>query len=120
MISEELAKYKKLISNGDIEVRIVSDSMTPFIKVGQSVKITKIERELQPFDIVVFLGSGKRMICHFVLKVFEEHIITTNSLKLSNVDAPILKENILGIAQEIKLPLFFRLKTIIFFLFFNR
>lgn len=118
MISSEFKRLKDNIKKTDVEVRIVSDSMTPFIKVGQKVNLTHLTRPLRPFDLIVFLGADKKLICHFVIKVLGEHVLTTNSKSIKKVDPPVLQENILGLVTNIKLSKFFKFKTILYYLLF--
>lgn len=120
MLKEEFEILKLKILKNDIEINIVSDSMYPFIKINQKLKVKALSEPLAIFDIIAFLGKEQKIYCHYVLKVLDDHVITAGTKTLSNIDEPILKDNILGIVDSVKLGLFFKLKVLLYFSLFKR
>lgn len=111
MKHDEFQFLKDQISKKDISVKIVSDSMVPFVHVGQVIKVSALTCKPSRFDIVVFLGANHKLICHVVMEVFDKHLVTKGSKNGSNMDQPILISNILGIVREIQLSRFYKIKT---------
>lgn len=116
MKHDEFQFLKDQISKKDINVKIVTDSMYPYIRIGQVIKVSAAKINFAPFDIIVFLGPDHKLICHVVIKVFEDHLITRGAKSGSNLDEPILKSNILGVVNGIKLSRFFKLKMLLKYL----
>ena len=64
---EDFESYKKEISSqGNILVRVVTDSMEPLIKVNEQFIVERIDdlEALKRFDIIIFLLEGK-LLAHF-------------------------------------------------------
>ncbi|WP_157680503.1 hypothetical protein [Bacteriovorax sp. Seq25_V] len=118
MDKNEFQILKEEIKLKNLEVDIISDSMGPYIKVGQAVEVTRVDDEfLKPFDIIIFRGVNNKLICHFILKVIDDYIITCSTKNIKNRDLPILKDNLLGKVVGIELPFFIKLKVFFYYLF---
>lgn len=103
-----------------LSCRIVSDSMSPFIKVGDEIKIStpeSLNRPLSRFDLIVFTQSNKLM-CHYVWRKNKHFnkgkVLATRSLKNPREDDyPVSQEHILGVVVGKKLSWWRRLKILI-------
>ncbi|MBT7608714.1 MAG: S24/S26 family peptidase [Bacteriovoracaceae bacterium] len=96
-------------------LRVVSDSMTPFIKVGEKVEI-KYEnvKNLKIFDTVVFWSNGI-LLCHFFWSSDSENedFFLTKSLKYRNeFDLKNNNQHLLGIVSDKNASLFLKIKMI--------
>jgi signal peptidase I len=110
---------KKLLEkNGVVQIKIVSDSMNPIIKVGEILKVAPLrtEGEIKRFDIIVFF-DGNTLKCHFVWLGMQNKFssqITTRSLgDLYHDEVPLSRELILGWIIDRKIPLWWKLKIIL-------
>lgn len=77
---------------------IVSDSMTPLIKVGDKIIVEVGCRDLRRFDVVVILVNGK-LVCHFLWamnRIVEPILFQTMNLKHAGKDFPVSFEDYLG------------------------
>lgn len=78
---------------------IVSDSMEPLIKVGDTITVNVGNRELERFDVVVFWDEGK-LVCHYVWtmnRIVPIDLLQTRSLKYhKGKDVPIGPSDYLG------------------------
>jgi signal peptidase I len=100
-------------AHGGFNCRVVSDSMTPFLKVGEIVRIEPVGdfRDLRRFDVIVY-KSGDKLFCHYVwsLNRLEPPTVVTRSLKgRRHDDLPVPFGDILGRATGRRLPLGSRL-----------
>ncbi|OUR93626.1 hypothetical protein A9Q84_19345 [Halobacteriovorax marinus] len=106
---EDFLMMKKIIlSRGNIEVEIVSDSMEPLIKTGELIKVQNVEEDLKLFDIIVFWRDGQ-FVSHFVWRFngISHKTITTRSLKDKGAnELPVEFENVLGIIKDKKISLY--------------
>lgn len=113
--SDAFAAYRTILAKTKtLSCRILSDSMWPLLRVGQSVTISPVPDELRPFDLIVF-RYGERLYCHFVWAVWKDpHEIQTRSLKtcLSN-DLPIDPSHVLGKVVDRKVPWWMRAAVIL-------
>jgi len=101
---------KKLMDDGKLNIRIVSDSMYPCLKIGDQIEVAPLTRPLKTFDIIVYL-SENRFICHYVWKnqIDFDNTIVTRSIKNSNSDEiPLPFSNILGQVNERRISLLLR------------
>ena len=104
-----------LEKTGMIPIKIISGSMEPVIKVNQTVIITKVDRPLARFDIIVFKGD-QGLICHYVRHVNrivttdDNDLIQTRGLNSKHNDVPIHRDQVLGIVISHRLNLWRKLR----------
>lgn len=96
---------KRIKKDGFLGIRIISDSMVPFINVGEEVMVSEFiePKQLQRFTPILY-WDGRKLICHYywneskLTNAEGKKTIITRSLKESKSnDIPIPLENILGI-----------------------
>lgn len=96
----------------DLNIRIVTGSMKPWIQPGSYVKVkTARFEELKLWDIVIYWRK-EALICHVVAKIDSAYIITSplnKPFKKKLYDPPVHKSAILGVVTEPKFGLFHRL-----------
>jgi hypothetical protein len=111
---EEFRTLKDDISTqGNLDIRVVSDSMVPIMMINESFIVDNIGdlEELKKFDIVIFLLDEKLMAHFFWGKNFMNTEFMFKSLKeINSFDLPIPRENILG-RVRLEFPLKFKLKV---------
>ena len=78
-------------------VTIVSDSMSPLIKVGERVEVS-YKDHYKSFDVVIYHHRDGRLICHYIWQKsrLEEGSYLLRSLKGTAFDLPVALEKILG------------------------
>lgn len=112
-VSEEKFLYlqKELLTKGELEARIVSDSMSPLIRSGDNIVIERLDSEPNPNDIIVFMYH-QNLYCHIFLGVsqIEKNCYKTMGLNNDGIDMPIKREDILGIVTNYKLGFMSKLK----------
>lgn len=114
--SEFRELHERLKSDGVGRVTILSGSMEPLIKVGQSIEIVPAPdpSELRPFDVVVFF-TGRIFICHYVTTVVQSANqrweIQTRSL-VGGFDEWFDSKMILGLAQ-VKIGIFRKIREVL-------
>ena len=110
----EFKVLKHKLNLGPVDVRIVSDSMTPLICVDQTVKVEKAcLDDLKPFDILLFRNYKSMMICHFYLKKSNfdtQKYITSGISPRLHFDIPVHENDIVGRVMNVKMGLFLKLK----------
>jgi len=94
MNEEEFQELKKLsLFKGEV----VSNSMSPIIKQGETVIVEVGQKDLRRFDIVVIFLDGK-LVCHYLWQM--NKIVQPPLLQTRNVfgqdDFPILESEYLG------------------------
>lgn len=97
---EELSreKFEKLKELPIFKGMVVTDSMTPLIKVGDMIMVDVGNRDLKRFDVVVFYSDGK-LICHYLwaMNRFVTPILfQTRGLKFGAKDFPVSIDDFLG------------------------
>lgn len=113
-IKFELLKNK--LEDGPIEIRIVSDSMLPLIKVGDTISMFKKPTKLKAFDIIVFFDVDK-LVCHFIWKDqkdFNGSIITRSLKEPYKNEVPRNYKDIIGIVSSKKISSTTRIKILFF------
>ncbi|MCR9202935.1 MAG: hypothetical protein NXH75_00015 [Halobacteriovoraceae bacterium] len=104
---------KKLLRGDIVSLQVVSDSMEPVIKTGESIDVGHISlKSLRPFDIILFFQGG-RLNTHLLVKTDEiNNQFITQPLKLpKHNDYPLSGDEILGIVKNKKLNLWHRLRV---------
>lgn len=92
---------------------VVSDSMSPVIKVGEKIIVEVGNRDLERFDIIVILLDGK-LVCHYLWamnRIITPILLQTRSLKGSR-DFPVSFDEYLGKVVSHKLSFFNKLKIV--------
>ena len=112
----EFLKFKKNFKH-QTRVQIVSGSMAPFIKKGESITIEPATiEEIKPWDIIIYWSPEKEIfICHMFVRREEGHIIC-KPLGFNKEDTPVPEQYILGHVitpsfsafQRLLLKLFYR------------
>lgn len=91
-------EFEKLKKSPFFKGVIVSDSMSPLIKVGDKIVVSVGDRELNRFDIVVIYVNGK-LICHYLWamnRVITPILFQTRNLKNGGKDFPVSFDDYLG------------------------
>ena len=105
----------RILSQKTFRGRIVSDSMSPFIKTGDEVLIEVKASNLSRFDIIVFEMDGK-LICHYIWslnQIITPKLIQTRALTGAR-DVPISEESYIGKVISHRLGFWQRLKILLF------
>lgn len=113
---EDFLIYKNILSQKDkILIRIVSDSMAPFISIDEILEIRPLSTDLKRFDILVFWQNDK-LICHFLWKAhIDNEYFFFKSLKYPRQsDDSIDKRFLLGRVSHKKLNFYYKLKIFLF------
>jgi len=113
----DLTVFKKTLKRDkQARLTVVSDSMSPIIKVQEVISIQYIEDHglLKVFDIVIF-EQADRLNCHFLAKVDPENdLFVTKSIKNpSDSDYPLESKQILGIVKDKKMSLFSKIRLLL-------
>ena len=85
----------------DTPVQIVTSSMSPWIKAGETVLISPIKiTELKPFDIIIYWDSeAEILICH-IFKEIRDNKLITKPLSTNTEDSPFNLSHLLGIVTK--------------------
>lgn len=98
-------KALKKKSNQPLEVRIITNSMNPWIKAGSHVKVKVCPvGELKPYDIILFWRADK-LVCHILKEIDSNFVITAplNQPKGKKIeDPPTHESHVLGKVTEPK------------------
>jgi hypothetical protein len=94
---------KKLQIQSSVEIRVISDSMTPLISPGEILHISSAPQTLRRFDIIVF-DHYNIPTCHFYWGETASGKLSAKSLKfLFPSDIPFEKEKLIGIVLNKKI-----------------
>lgn len=96
--------------------KIISDSMSPVLKVGQEVEIVPVLdfSQLKRFDIIVF-KLGQDICAHFIwtkqndLRTGNEVLITRSLKNPNNNDYPLYSDKIVGKILNHSIPQYWRI-----------
>lgn len=79
---------------------IMSDSMSPLIKTGDSIVVEVGTEDVRRFDIIVFWNeSEKKLTCHYlwaINRIVTPVLYQTRSIRYGFRDHPISREEYLG------------------------
>ena len=104
---------RKQISLKPLEIKIITGSMKPLIKIDEIVIVEKIETsKLKPFDIVIYHSAEKLLICHFIWdlsKLNPNHFLLGSMQNVNGLDKPVPQGKILGIVTNKKITLFYKI-----------
>lgn len=97
-----------------IKFIVVSDSMSPLIKIGDELKIEIVSKNVKfkRFEILLF-KSEFGFTCHYFWKSndhFDKGLIITRNLKDGDHDIPFDRQLVVGIIKNFKISLFSKLK----------
>lgn len=112
---EDFLLYRNLIyQKKSIQIRIVSDSMAPFISINEMLEVQPLNGEPKRFDVIVFWESNK-LVCHFLWKVHvdNEYFFFKSLKHPRKTDDPVERQNVLGQVPQKKLSLYYKLKIFI-------
>jgi signal peptidase I len=114
-----LILQKLLHKHRKINVKIITDSMSPLICPGDIITIYPINRsKLKRYDIIVF-SEQTHYTCHFIWSKSQliPNAYITKSLKHpENIDFTVKAEDIIGITHY-KISYWQKIKIILFLLF---
>ena len=82
----------------NIAFKVVSDSMTPLIKISDSLKVVSENKNYKIFDIIVFKRSSD-LVVHYVWRnqiEFNQTVITRSLKNIYSDEEPIHKNEIIG------------------------
>ncbi|TNF01577.1 MAG: hypothetical protein EP326_04020 [Deltaproteobacteria bacterium] len=112
---------ERIKKQGFMGIRIISDSMDPFIQVGEEVTVSEFvnNKQLQRFTPILY-WDGKKLVCHYfwnqsrIPNADGKQTIVTRSLKQTKSnDVPVPIENILGIVVGRKLSAMKRISILL-------
>lgn len=109
---EKFAEIKNYLdSSNTIDIKVVTGSMKPVIKVNEIVKVKKID-SLKMFDICIFRRTDGVLIAHFFFKqsLINENEVYFASLNPVVVDSPIEISQILGKVVNKKISLIYKIR----------
>lgn len=110
---QRLAEIQHALEEYDVvELNVVSGSMLPLIGINEKIlvqSIHKLNRELEPFDIILFL-QDQILLCHYVAHINflpgpdGRRFVTTQGLSSPGEDLPVYYDQILGtvVSHQIK------------------
>ena len=113
---EFLVLKKTLAFDGELPIKIVTDSMRPLLQVDEKLKVIVPPKKLKMFDLVVFYQSEK-LNCHFLWRDQKNfnNTIVTRSLKQPKVDdPPVPYECILGVVKGKSISILQKLKILFY------
>ncbi len=106
---------KKLASGEPHQLTVVSDSMTPLIKVGEeiTIKAKPAPENLQIFDIVLFYQGG-RLNAHILTKIDKnkDQLITRPLKDPRHQDYPLNYDDLLGVISNKQLSWWHKFKVL--------
>lgn len=95
--AEFLIIKKKLLTDGKLNVRIISGSMEPLIKTGETVIVEPVN-DLKKFDIILYHSDDKNLICHFFWREshFQKNALLIQAFGHASLDQVVYTDKILG------------------------
>lgn len=113
-VTREVFERMKAQENGFQKFEVVSGSMLPLIRVGDSV-VVAVGAAVKRFDVVAFWG-GDKLICHVLwhinrrVSVAGGQLYLTCPLSVGGADLAITDANMLGPVVNFRLGLWQKLK----------
>lgn len=101
---------KKKIRKEPLDIRIISGSMEPLIKIDEQVKVEYCESP-KVFDVIIYHSADNKLICHFVWgeSKAQPGFLLLQSLTSAPLDLPVAQEKILGRVKGKKISLFYKM-----------
>ena len=99
----------------DFKGVIRSDSMEPFLKVGDEITVEVGVRELNRFDLIIFWRNNQ-MFCHCLWSInrfMEPIFLQSRCIKYQDREHPIPLIDYLGKVTSHQLPVRYKLKIIL-------
>lgn len=118
LIQLEALKHR-LNKHSTIEIKIISDSMEPLLKINETVSIVPAVKSFDVFDLIVFWRDGK-LFCHYIWRnqiSFNKTIVTRSFKSLYSDEKPVEIQYVLGSVEGKKISflakLFILIKNVI-------
>ena len=94
--------------------KIISDSMSPVIQVGETITVEVGQKNLKRFDIIVFYDDEK-LICHYLwrMNLLVTPILLQTRCLSGGMDIPMTFDNYLGKVVSHQLSLWWKLKILL-------
>ena len=108
-------QFERLKVLKEFKAVIRSDSMEPFLKVGDQITVDVGVKDLKRFDLIIFWRNNQ-MFCHclWTMNRFMEPIfLQSRCIKYQDREHPIRFEDYLGKVTSHELPIRFKLKIMI-------
>lgn len=99
-----------------ITFKVVSDSMSPLIKINEFLKISNENKDYRPFDIIIFKRSSK-LVVHYIWRnqiAFNQTVITRSLKKIYFDEEPVHQNDIIGLVTNFKIGPLLKYKILIF------
>jgi len=100
----------------NIAYKVVSDSMSPIIKVGDELSVLPLNNNIKRFDILLFKRNST-LVVHYVWKnqiTFNKSFITRSLKNIYLDEEPVELEQIIGSVQNFKINSWLKFKVILF------
>lgn len=110
-----LDQFEKIKALPLFKGKVVSDSMSPLIKVGEDIVVDVGATELKRFDIVVIFIDGK-LVCHYlwrINRVIKPVLLQTRNMS-GKLDYPVPEEAYLGRVISHRLSFWWKIKILFF------
>ena len=99
----------------NVEFRVVSDSMTPLIKIQDTLTVDRVAGDLRTFDIIVFKRSSN-LVVHYIWKdrlAFNNTLITRSLKNIYTDEEPVYKNELVGLVTNFKMNSLLKFKILI-------
>jgi len=106
LIQLEVLK-SRLSKEHTIEIKIISDSMQPLLKIDETVTVIPFEKKCEIFDLIVFWRNDK-LFCHYMWRdqiSFNNSVITRSLKEPYSDEKPVERIHILGTIKDKKIRL---------------
>lgn len=114
LIQFEVLK-NRLVKENKIEIKIISDSMEPFLKIEEKIYTIPVTKDFEVFDLIVFWRDGK-LICHFVWRnqiSFNKTVVTRSFKNIYLDEKPVESRYILGFISNKKISFFTKIVIVL-------
>ena len=94
--------------------KIVSDSMSPLIKVGEEIVVDVGAQDLKRFDIIVIFIKDK-LVCHYlwqINRIVKPILLQTRNMR-GQLDFPVPEKDYLGKVMSHKIGFWKRLRILL-------
>ena len=115
MTPQEFENLKNKVNDSPVQLRVASGSMIPILKVNDIVTVTKLDRTMNVFDVIVYF-FGDQIRCHYLWRNqldFNDSIVTRSLQDIYHDETPIPKKHILGILPKVKIPALTKFKILL-------
>lgn len=88
-----------------VNFKVVSDSMSPLIKVNDTLNVAEQIINYNTFDIIIFNRSAK-LVVHYIWRnqiEFNQTVITRSLKNIYQDEEPVKKNQIVGIVTNFKI-----------------